>query len=122
MKEIIILVSDEVFEKIQQIGDKHLKGRLWLEDANGVGQLRFEHYKLQATRHTKNILCRLPFGWLIETAQQLQLQLSTPKAVGKHAAATLLLGDAKVSADVLHHLADAEMDNEHQNPKEDGNI
>lgn len=122
MKEITILVSDEAFDMIQQIGDKHLKGRIWLEDANGVGKLRFEHYKLQATRHTKNILCRLPFGWLIETAQHLQLQLSTPKAVGKHTAATLLLGDAKVSADVLHHLADAEIDNEPHNPKDDGNI
>ena len=122
MKEITILVSDEAFDMIQQIGDKHLKGRLWLEDANGVRLLRFEHYKLQATRPTKNILCRLPFGWLIETAQHLQLQLSTPKAVGKHTAATLLLGDAKVSADVLHHLADAEMDNEPHNLKKNVKI
>lgn len=122
MKKITILVSDETFDMIQQIGDKHLKGRIWLEDASGVGQLRFEHYKLQATRHTKNVLCRLPFGWLIETAQHLQLQLSTPKNVGKHTAAKLLLGDAKVSADVLHHLADAEMDNETHNPNEDGKI
>ena len=122
MKEITLLVSDEAFDMIQQIGDKHLKGRIWLEDADGVGKLRFEHYKLQAIRHTKNILCRLPFGWLIETAQHLQLKLSTPKAVGKHTAAKLLMGDAKISVDVLHHLADAEKENEPLNPKDDGNI
>ncbi len=44
MKKTTFLVSDEALEAIRQMGDRKLRGRIWLESNNGKEYLRFEPY------------------------------------------------------------------------------
>ena len=45
MKAIKILVSTETTEAIRQMGDRKLRGRVWVERHNGKEYLRFEPYR-----------------------------------------------------------------------------
>lgn len=45
MSQITILVSDEGDQAIRQMGDRKLRGRVWLECKNGKEYLRFEPYR-----------------------------------------------------------------------------
>lgn len=109
MKKIAFYVSDEVYNTIQLLDDRKVKGRLWLENIEGKKKLRFEPYQ-HTSKRTTRLLYRTPFGWLGDTAHHVTLHLSAPKNIGWHRAADLLLGDSQESVDALHQLADTELE------------
>ena len=117
MRKIVFLVSDESFETIQLLDDRRKKGRVWLDDLNGVKKLRFELYQ-HTSKRIARVLYRTPFGWLGDTAHHVKLTLNAPKNVGWHRAADLLLGDTKESVDALHRMADTELIHEPLKPED----
>ena len=44
MTQIKFIVSDEGHQAIRQMGDRKLRGRVWMESRNGKEHLRFEPY------------------------------------------------------------------------------
>jgi hypothetical protein len=122
MKVLSFEVSDETYDLIQQMDERKLKGRAWLEKRDGKKQRRFELYQHNSTKCTKHIIHEAPFGSLYQTVENILVKLSFPKRVGLHRVADLLMDDAKESADALHQMADSELKDEPLNPKKDVKI
>lgn len=56
MKKTTFLVSDEALEAIRQMGDRKLRGRIWLESNNGKECLRFEPYRQHNKKDTHIVI------------------------------------------------------------------
>ena len=56
MNKITFLVSNETTEAIRQMGDRKLRGRVWMESCNGKEYLRFEPYRQNNKRCTQIVI------------------------------------------------------------------
>ena len=74
MKQITFLVSDETTEAIRQMGDRKLRGRIWLESHNGKNYLRFEPYRKHNTKCAPIVVCIV-----VAAANELNVELLKSK-------------------------------------------
>ena len=57
MTKVDFWVSNEATEAIRQMGDRKLRGRIWLESHNGKDYLRFEPYRKHNTKCAPIVVC-----------------------------------------------------------------
>lgn len=56
MKQIEFLLSNEGVRAISQMGNRKLRGRIWLESHNGKNYLRFEPYRRHNSKDTHLVI------------------------------------------------------------------
>lgn len=74
MTKVDFWVSNETTEAIRQMGDRKLRGRIWLESHNGKNYLRFEPYRKHSTKCTPIVVCIV-----VAAANELNVELLKSK-------------------------------------------
>lgn len=77
MTKVDFWVSNEATEAIRQMGDRKLRGRIWLERHNGKEYLRFEPYRQRNKKDTHIVI-----NIVVVDASNLSIEPFNPKKDG----------------------------------------